>query len=238
MLSENHARAYREVVAGLSRATGHAIRLEEDVPWQRRQEQLFAGQAHLGFVCGLPYVREARELDLLGAPVMVGARYQGRAIYFSDVVVRKESSYQSFEHLRGARWCYNEPGSHSGYNVVRSYLSRQGWQDRFFASAEESGAHLTSLEWIRSGRADASAIDSTVIESLEGLRVIHTLGPSPVQPAVASLTLPREVREELREALLGLSLTGLPMSHFAAVTDADYDPIRRMLGEARAVRLA
>lgn len=238
MLSENHARAYREVVAALSRATGYEIRLEESIPWRQRQQRLLSGQAHLGFLCGLSYAQESRQLDLLGAPVMSGARYGGRPIYFSDVVVRQDSPYGEFADLRGRRWCYNEPGSHSGYNVVRSYLARRGWQDRFFGSAEESGAHLTSMQWVREGRADASAIDTTVIESLEGLRVIETLGPSPVQPAVATNVLPQDVRDALRHALRELSFSGLPMTHFASVTDADYDPIRRMLVEAEEVRLA
>lgn len=237
MLSENHARAYREVAAQLEQRTGHSIRLEESIPWPERQRGLLAGDFQLGFLCGLPYVEESRQLDLLGAPVMRGDRYQGRPIYFSDVVVRSESPYQRFEELRGTRWCYNEPGSHSGYNVVRSYLARHGW-NRFFASAEESGSHLTSLDWVRQGRADASAIDTTVPESLEGLRVIKTLGPSPIQPAVASLHLEPEVRHALRSALLEIRLHDQVMTHFAPVVDADYDPIRRMLAEAGELRLA
>lgn len=237
MLSENHARAYREVAAQLEQLTGHSIRLEESIPWWERQRGLLSGDFQLGFLCGLPYVEESRQLDLLGAPVMRGARYQGRPIYFSDVVVRADSPYQSFSDLRGARWCYNEPGSHSGYNVVRAYLGRNGW-DRFFASAEESGSHLASLDWIRQGRADASAIDTTVPESLEGLRVIQTLGPSPIQPAVASLGLAPEVRQALRTALLRVRLHDQVMTHFAPVTDADYDPIRSMLAEGEAIRLA
>lgn len=240
MLSENHARTYREVTAQLAARTGIPIVLEETVTWQVRQQMLLRGEIHLGFLCGLPYAIEARQLDLLGAPVMAGKRYQGRPIYFSDVVVRADSPYQRFEDLRGARWCYNEPGSHSGYNVVRSYLARQGWENRFFASAEESGAHLDSLRWVREGRADASAIDSTVLdcESSEGLRVIERLGPSPIQPAVASLTLDEGLRSRLRRALLDIWLTGHPMTHFAPVMDADYDPIRKMLAEAEGVRLA
>lgn len=238
MLSENHSRAYRQVVSALADRTGYRISFEETVSWQSRQRLLLEGKVHLGFLCGLPYAIESRQLDILGAPVMVGKRYGGRPVYFSDVIVREDSPYTCFEDLRGCRWCYNEPGSHSGYNVVRSYLARRGLGSGFFGSAEESGAHLVSAEWVRSGRADASAVDSTVLESMTGLRVVEVLGPSPIQPAVASLTLSEDVRARLREALLRVQLSGHPMTHFVPMTDADYDPIRRMLAEAETVSLA
>ncbi|GMU54605.1 MAG: hypothetical protein AMXMBFR33_37510 [Candidatus Xenobia bacterium] len=246
MLSENHAPAYREVTRRLADRLGMPVQLEEQVPWRQRQRRLLAGEAHLGFLCGLPYVEKADRLELLAAPVMKGARYRDRPVYFSDVVVRSNSPFQTLADLRGARWAYNESESHSGYNVVRAHLARRGWQDRFFGSSQESGAHLTSLDWILTGRVDASALDSTVLDTelearpelLSQIRVLERLGPSPIQPAVASLALQPDLRALLRDTLLELKLENLPMVRFAAVTDADYDPIRAMLREARPVQLA
>ncbi len=246
MLSENHAPAYREITRRLADRLVMPIQLEERVPWRQRQRRLLAGEAHFGFLCGLPYVEKADRLELLAAPVMKGRRYRDRPVYFSDVVVRADSSFRTLADLRGARWAYNESESHSGYNVVRAHLARRGWRDRFFGSSQESGAHLTSLDWILAGRVDASALDSTVLDTeleafpeLSGrIRVLETLGPSPIQPAVASLALPGKLRALLRQALLELKLENLPMVRFAAVTDADYDPIRAMLREARPVQLA
>jgi ABC-type nitrate/sulfonate/bicarbonate transport system substrate-binding protein len=63
--------------------------------------------------------RQPPKLTLLAAPLPAGARYGGKPIYFSDVVVRRDSPYQTFADLRGVTWGYNEPGSQSGYNVVR-----------------------------------------------------------------------------------------------------------------------
>src|ERR671937_2088953 len=54
-------------------------------------EQLREGEVDFAFVCGLPYVRLRREahrsVSLVAAPVLEGDRYQGRPIYFSDVIV-------------------------------------------------------------------------------------------------------------------------------------------------------
>src|SRR5260370_3655348 len=48
-------------------------------------------EADVAFLCGLPYVRlmerKKPPVELLAAPVLQGARYRGRPICFSDVIV-------------------------------------------------------------------------------------------------------------------------------------------------------
>jgi len=97
---------------------------------------------------------------------------------------------------------------------------------------------------ILDGTAHATAIDSTVLE-LEmiqrpelrsTLRTIDTLGPSPIPPAVVSRKLPRRVKRELRDLLVGMHdtdpgkaiLNQWMMLRFARVSDRDYEPIRGM----------
>jgi phosphonate transport system substrate-binding protein len=80
------------------------------------------------------------------------------------------------------------------------------------------------------GVIDATAIDSTVLESLPRMpiRVIETLGPSPIPPVVVSRSVRPALRQALESALLDLELGLGPAARFVRVTDADYDPIRRM----------
>ena len=113
----------RELAAYLEGRLGRPVRAALDPPWQERERMLVAGQAHLGWICGLPYVRLAGVLEPLAAPVMAAPRYQNRPVYFSDVVVRREDPFRRLEDLRGAAWAYNEPNSHSGYGVVRCELA-------------------------------------------------------------------------------------------------------------------
>ncbi|MEJ2750807.1 MAG: PhnD/SsuA/transferrin family substrate-binding protein [Anaerolineae bacterium] len=91
-----------------------------DIPWPERERRLDAGEIDICWICGLPYVLKADRpeavIELLAAPVMAGARYQDRPVYFSDVVVHRDSPFRRFADLRGASWAYNEPGSQSGYN--------------------------------------------------------------------------------------------------------------------------
>ena len=228
-----------------------------DVPWQGRDSQLDAGRIQVGWICGLPYVRKVDradpQIDLLAAPVMQGARYGDRPVYFSDVVVRSDSRFTTFPDLRGASWAYNEPGSHSGYNVVRYHLATLGERSGYFGQVIESGAHQVSLQMILDGRIDASAIDSTVLEEefrrqpdiLSKVRVLVTLGPSPIPPWVVLRSLSPDLRRSLRELLLGMHrdpegqaiLAQGHVTRFAHVEDSDYDTIRDMARVAESVRL-
>ena len=122
-----------------------------DIPWQERERLLNRGDIHICWICGLPYVtknNEKKTIELLAAPVMSHPRYDGRPIYYSDVVVRADSSFRSFEDLRGKTWAYNEPGSHSGYNLTRYHLAKEGLGTHYFGRVVESGSHQNSLRML------------------------------------------------------------------------------------------
>jgi phosphonate transport system substrate-binding protein len=109
----------------------------DGIPWQERERLFDRGEIQLLWICGLPYVQKAdsgvTEMELLAVPVPVGERYQHKPVYFSDVVVRRTSAYRSFLDLRRASWAFNEPLSHSGFNVVRAYLAQFSKRLVFFA---------------------------------------------------------------------------------------------------------
>lgn len=248
LMSENSDFLYRGLATYLSRQTGIRIEVIDDVPWWERQRMLEEGGAQIGFVCGIVYTRwvdgGGPAFELLAAPVPSARRYGGRAIYFSDVVVRRDSCFRSFADLHGASWAYNEPGSHSGYTLTRYHLARLGRGWEYFGRVVEAGSHLRALESVLDGKVDASAIDSTVLDlerarrpELAGqLRVIRTFGPSPAPPGVVSAAVDAGLRDGIRRALLDLHLASdaapllaeARLSHYAAVRDADYQPIRRM----------
>ncbi|MGH2740326.1 MAG: phosphate/phosphite/phosphonate ABC transporter substrate-binding protein [Actinomycetota bacterium] len=201
------------------------------------------------FVCSLPYVLLSRRREApvqpIAAPVLEGDRYEDRPIYFSDVIVRADSPFQSFEDLRGSSWAFNEPMSHSGYGITRYHLVRLGETNGFFTKVVETGFHERSIELVRAGKVDASAIDSQVLEVAvrdrpelrEELRVVETFGPSTIQPVTVARRLPDPLREDIQSAILDLgddqagreSLQLGLVRRFAPVDDSSYDDIREML---------
>jgi len=245
------------VTAYLAARLGQPITLVDQADWEERDRLLDAGQIDLGWICGWPYVRKMRRqppnLELLAAPVPMGARYSDRPIYFSDVVVRRDSPYQAFADLRGVVWGYNEPGSQSGYNVARYHLAVRGLTWDFFGRVVRTGAHQNSLRQLLDGRLDASAIDSTVLETelerepalRDQIRIIDVMGPSPVPPWVVQTSLPAELRAALRGHLLDMhrnpagqaALALGRVARFAAVSDGDYDAIREMEKTAAHINL-
>jgi phosphonate transport system substrate-binding protein len=219
-----------------------------DIPWQEREGLLDRGDIHVCWVCGLPYIRknnaEKKTIELLAAPVMRHPRYGGRPVYYSDVVVHAESNLRFFEDLRGRTWAYNEPGSHSGYNLVRYHLAMRGLGAHYFGRVVESGSHQSSLRMLLQHAVDATAIDSTVLEMeftkdpsiIEQIRTITVLGPSPAPPWVVHHSVSTDVQQALRQEFLSMDkhprgrriLEDAGMLRFAQISDHEYDPIREM----------
>jgi phosphonate transport system substrate-binding protein len=197
------------------------------LPWQAREALLDAGEIQLCWICGLPYVWYADAPDssitLCAVPVMRRARYEAKPVDFSDV-------------------------------VVRHHLSQLGETSGYFGSSVESGAHQESLRMIIRGEIDASAIDSTVLETelhrfahlQSEIRIIDTLGPSPMPPWVMHRSVAPELRAAVADALLGMHrdsrgraiLDQWGISHFCGASDSHYDPIREMSRQAQAVSLS
>lgn len=249
------------VCAAIARYLGSRLGLTaefvDDIPWPEREQQLDRGEIHVGWICGLPYVWKADSaapgVELVAAPVMRLPRYRQQPVYFSDVVVHRDSPHQRFVDLRGASWAYNEPHSQSGYNLTRCHLARLGEPRGYFGRVVEAGSHLRALQMVLEGRIDATAVDSTVLElELESrpqlmhqLRVIDVLGPSPIPPWVVSTRLPAPLRDAIRATFWQMHTTAAgqailrqgQMLKLVRVADRDYDPIRDMARQAAHVRL-
>lgn len=254
--SPNAAESCRQIAHHVGQRLGVATEFINDVSWQERDHMLESGAADIGWICGLPYVLKAKnfpgQFELIAAPVMQRARYQQRPVYFSDVVVRRDSQFQGFDDLRGTRWAYNEPNSQSGYNITRYHLAQLGEVDHFFERVLQAGSHLNALELILQGEIEAAAIDSTVLEQvavdrpdlLSQLRVVDTLGPSPIPPWVINTKVPTRLREAIKRVFWTMHMTAEGRDALAAgqidrmvgVTDQDYDKIREMAQAAKKVR--
>lgn len=201
------------------------------------------------FVCSLPYVMFEREgvspATPIAAPVLAEPRYGGKPIYFSDVIVHRDSDITTFEDLRGRSWAYNEPLSHSGYGITRYHLVRLGETDGFFGDVIEAGFHEAAIGLVHGGEIEGSAIDSQVLgielrddpELRESLRIVATLGPSTIQPIAVSNRFPLDFHSEVRAALLDLHhdpgfetvLSDGMVDRFVEVGPESYDDIRSML---------
>jgi phosphonate transport system substrate-binding protein len=227
---------------------GEKLDLQVDLIVGSSFDQFERGEADFGFICGLPYVeladRDPAPVELVAAPVLQGERFQGRPVYFSDVIVRSDSPYRSFEDLSGCRWSFNDRDSQSGYGITRYWLASRGENQSYFGQIVEAGFHQESIRLVCEGVVDASAIDCQVLavemrenpELASQLKLLDALGPSSIQPVVAASHLPDELKAGLRKVFLEMGedpVTKAPLAYgfikcFAPVEDSSYDDIRQM----------
>jgi phosphonate transport system substrate-binding protein len=249
-LAPNMLPVYRFLANRIGRRLGRRVELVVG----RAFDQFERGEADLGVICGLPYVwlaaRRPPPVEPLAAPVLHGARYAGRPIYYSDVIVHRDSPITRLEELAGRSWAYNEPASHSGHTVTLYSLVAMGARPGFLGPVVEAGFHQRAIRLVADGTVDAAAIDSQVLAielrdhpRLAGrLRGVGAFGPSTIQPVVAASRLPAPVKDQVRELLAGLGVDpaarpvldyGL-VDRFTPVDDAAYDDIRAMLATIEA----
>jgi ABC-type phosphate/phosphonate transport system substrate-binding protein len=193
------------------------------------------GGIDLAFVCSPPLIWLKGAVEAIAAPVLADPRFKGEALYCSEVVVRRDSRYRSFEDLKGSRWAVNEPSSWSGYWVVLQKV--RDWS--YFGEVVESGYHHRSLQLVVEGVVDAAAIDCQVLAVeqrddpglADRIRIVATLGPAPSQPVVVRSTLEADVKAALQDRLLNLPVAELRPFFMERFTPApDYGAIAAVVG--------
>ena len=243
-----------DTYAYIARYVGEKIGRPTTLTVGQSFDQIADGQVDVAFLCGLPYATLAESptcpLELLAAPVLRGERYRHKPIYFSDVIVRKDSPYRSFDDLLSCAWAYNQKESHSGWKVVVYSLLKRGTTPAFFGQLIETGSHLNSIAHVLKGQADATAIDSHVLDvflaqnlaAAAALRTIDTLGPSSIPPVVIARSIDQTLRRNIQEVLLTMhedpdaasALHTGAIERFVTVKDEDYNDIREMRDNSRA----
>ena len=244
------------VYQAITEEVGRRLGIETELVVETDYESCAQDKNEVCFVCSLPYVEFERQgispAIPIAAPVLEGERYADQPVYYSDVIVHRDSPFRSFLDLRGRSWAYNEPHSHSGYGITRYHLVEIGETHGFFGEVVEAGFHEESISMVAAGEIDASAIDSQVLavamrddpSLARSLRIVDALGPSTIQPVAVSKRVPLELRAEILQVLTSmhedpdvrerLSL-GL-VERFVPVGPSDYDDIRMMLEACEAAR--
>lgn len=244
-LSPTLTPVYQAVTGEIGRQLSIPIELVEESDYENFAKDKY----DLCFICSLPYLNYERQgakpAIPIAAPVLKGKRYEGRPVYFSDVIVRCDSPFNKFEDLRGHSWCYNEEQSLSGYCSVRSHLLELGETRDFFSRLIKTGFHAKSIQMVVDGKVDSAAIDSQVLSAAirdypslhHKLRIIESIGPSTAPPITISKRLPDDIKQKVLTSLLSMHHSPANRSQldeglikrFVAVDNASYDKNRNLL---------
>ncbi len=247
-VSESGIHVYEEIADYLGKKLRRKVTFVTGLSYNTVNEMIDENIIELAFVCGLPYTMKHDlpnpVVRLLAAPVMQAPRYQDRPIYYSDVIVHKNSPFQRFEDLRDTVFVYNDEISNSGYNMPRAYLISLHETRGFFSNLIRSGSHEESIRMVAEGQAQASAVDSLVLDYdrrynpkfASQVRIIKSLGPAAIPPLIASTTLPEKEFQLIQDVLLEMAndpkgkaiLNSAGVKRFQKVADDFYDDIRAM----------
>lgn len=178
----------------------------------------------------------------------------GTVGYRSVVIVRSDSPYKTIKDLAGKSIAFGDPGSASGYQVPRYFLKEEGVvADSFFGKTSFSGSHENTVIGVLSGTFDAGATwySSEARSNMarmehknmirKGLwRIVWTSPQIPTSPWVVPSKLPKEMKDDIKNALLAMAtedpaawqaLTDGNAQSLKPVTHQDYEAVVRLTRE-------
>jgi ABC-type phosphate/phosphonate transport system substrate-binding protein len=113
------------------------------------------------FMCGLPYRLATPQPHPVVAPVPSPAAYGSRACYWSEVVVRADSPFQSIEQTFGHRLALTTPESQSGYAALLHALMPHGGAEPLYREIiEPRFTPLGALTAVIERKAEVAPLDS------------------------------------------------------------------------------
>ncbi|MSQ54577.1 MAG: phosphate ABC transporter substrate-binding protein [Betaproteobacteria bacterium] len=162
-------------------------------------------------MCGLPLALRQPRPTVVAAPVPSPARYAGRPVYFSDILVPAGSPARTLEDTFGGTVGFTLEDSMSGCVSLRVLLERYRTPERphLYSNIVGNLVHVRGIvEAVGSGRVDVGCADSYVMDLLRKhdpafaarVRAIGMTDAAPIPPFVATATLDPEALERLRAA--------------------------------------
>jgi ABC-type phosphate/phosphonate transport system substrate-binding protein len=238
-VSPEAAGLWRRLLTAVIEHAGLDIRLLEhtepapiDELWQRPDMAAV-------FMCGLPFSRSKPRPELVAAPVPAPPDFRGLPQYWSALVVRKDSAFQTIEDTFGGRIALTVPDSQSGCLAALHYLSTVA--DQFPLYREVIAPQVTplgALSAVVDGAADVAPIDSFAFCLLQKyrwdltshVRIVARTARTPIPPLVASTPASSTLRAAFLEAdrITGIAplMADLLLERFVLPDPHTYDALR------------
>lgn len=160
-------------------------------------------------MCGYPIALGIAEVAPLASPVPAAPWAEGKAVYRSDLIVRKNAPYDTLADTFGGAVGWTVEHSHSGFNALRRHLLP--WRDEGRTRLyRDSVGHLVTarrvLDSVLDGSIDIGPLDAYWHMLMrkyrpaltEGVRILESTATAPMPAFVAAPALPEETVHRLR----------------------------------------
>lgn len=242
VLVEHYLDINRRWVAYVGEKLGRPAQLVQRRSYKEISDLLEQGQVDVAFVCGLPYVIDH---DRFGLELLVAPLVYREPIYYSYVIVPRESPVERFEELRGKRYAFSDPLSNSGHLVPTYMLARMGeTRDSFFKRYIFTYSHSANVEAVAVKLVDGASVDSYVYDYLAATnpaltsrtKIIHRSPPHGITPVVIRKEINGILKERTRRVFLEMYqdaegseiLRQMMIQRFVVAPDSLYTSIRQM----------
>lgn len=233
---------YREFLKYIEEKLGRKVEYVDREDYAEINSLVESGDVDLAFVCGGPYVEGRRKF---GMQLLVAPQAYGGTVYYSYIIVRKDSPIEDLKGLRGKRFAFTDPLSNTGKLVPTYLLAKMGeTPESFFQQHIYTKNHDRSIKAVADGVVDGAAVDSLIWEYsnradpryTSRTKIIQKSAPFGIPPVVVSRDLDAGTRNELKRIFLtahenarGKAILGKMMiDRFVVIQDSAYDSIRRM----------
>jgi phosphonate transport system substrate-binding protein len=233
---------YYDLFKYLESKVGRTIQFTYRRSYSEVSALLKSGDIDAAFVCGLTYTSGH---DEFGLELLVVPQVYGKTEYHSTILVPVGSPAKRLEDLRGKRFAFADPKSHSGKFVIADLLAKMGeTPEAFFAKYIYTYAHGRSVQAVAAKAVDGAAVDSLIWDYMrrehpEVESKVTEIWRSPtygIPPVVVSSKLDSRTKEKLRMTLLNAHkddaakpiLEGLVVDKFVIGHDSAYDSIREV----------
>lgn len=203
--------AWRELLAHTAADAGVTLRYLS-YPAPQPLEDLWS-RPDLGavFMCGYPVALGLAPVVPLAAPIPAADWAGGRAVYRTDLIVRKDAPYRTLEDTFGGSAGWTVAHSQSGFNAFRHHLLSHRGPGRQALYAQMTANLVTArnvLDAVREGRIDVGPLDAYwhlliahhAPELTAGVRTLSSTPLTPLPAFVAARGLPADTVARLRSA--------------------------------------
>jgi len=233
---------YQELLGYMGKNLGKQVTLILKPTYAEINDLIRGQRVDLAFVCSLSYVIGHNEF---GMELLVAPQIRGETVYYSYLIVPKESNATSLSDLRGGTFAFTDPISNSGYLAPTYQLSLLGESPvSFFSRYIFTYSHDNSIIAIADKLVDGATVDSLVYDRMvvndpelaSETKIIARWGPYGIPPVVIDPMLDPELKQQLLDFFLRIHtldegrmiLDDLGIDKFVVVSDDIYDSVREM----------
>lgn len=233
---------YKQLLDYIGKKLDMKVTFVEKMTYSEVNALLKNGSIDVAFVCGGPYVQGH---DEFGMELLVAPMVEGKTVYYSYIIVGKNSGIEKFEELKGKTFAFADPLSNTGKLVPTYMLQRlRETPQSFFSEYLYTYSHDNSIKAVAQGVVDGAAVDSLIWEYMnkkgckytKETKIIKISEPYGIPPVVVRPGISEDLKVKIKNTLLNMSydkegkhiLEEMFIDRFVEIDDSNYDTIRKV----------